>query len=196
MPQPDNSHRREFVLGNGSKLVLLIGDITRESCDAIVNAANSSLMGGGGVDGAIHDAGGPAILDECKAIVHRIGPLPAGQVVVTAAGEMLSKRVIHTVGPVWYGGDREEAATLANCYRNALRLADSEELRSIAFPSISTGAFRYPVDQAAAIAVRAVSEEVPKLSNLKEVRFVLFDVRTHKHYVNAAHNVCTRADQT
>ena len=175
-----------FGLANQASLVLLVGDITLESCDAIVNAANSSLMGGGGVDGAIHFAGGPSILEECEAIVHRQGPLPAGQAVITTAGNMPSKRVIHTVGPVWYGGDRSEAATLASCYRNSLHLADQEGLASIAFPSISTGAFRYPVDQAASIAVKAVAEGSTKLNSVREVRFVLFDRRTYDHYLNAA----------
>ena len=117
-----------FTLPHGARLLFLVGDITRESCDAIVNAANSSLLGGGGVDGAIHRAGGPQILDECKAIRARIRSLPAGEAVATTAGHMPSKRVVHTVGPVWYGGDRNEPATLANAWRNSLRVAHSEGL--------------------------------------------------------------------
>lgn len=177
-----------FKLAKGAALVFLVGDITHESCDAIVNAANSSLLGGGGVDGAIHRAGGPAILEECKALVSRISHLPAGEAVITTAGRMLAKRVVHTVGPVWYGGDRDEAATLANCYRNSLRVADAEKLASIAFPSISTGAFGYPSDRAAAVAVRTVIEELPRW-DIAEVRFVLFDSSTHRHYVTAANKI-------
>ncbi|MGZ4790141.1 MAG: O-acetyl-ADP-ribose deacetylase [Terriglobales bacterium] len=193
MPQPENTEEVRLGLGDRSSLVFLVGDITRESCDAIVNAANSSLLGGGGVDGAIHRAGGPAILEECKIIVQRIRRLPAGEAVITTAGKMPCRRVIHTVGPIWYGGDRNEAETLANCYRNSLRLAAKENLTSIAFPAISTGAFGYPVDKAADVAVRAVANELSKLNNIIEIRFVLFDARTHKHYVNAAHEVLGRA---
>lgn len=196
MTSPDSTETAKFGLPNGSVLVFLIGDITRETCDAIVNAANSSLLGGGGVDGAIHRAGGPAILEECKLIVTRIKRLPAGEAVITTSGNMPSKRVVHTVGPVWYGGDRDEPATLANCYRNALRLADQEGLMSIAFPSISTGAFGYPTDQAAAIAASVVFDELPKLKHVTEIRFILFDSRTHRHYVNAAHEVFKESGKT
>ena len=114
------------------------GDITRESCDAIVNAANSSLMGGGGVDGAIHRAGGPAILEACRIIIERDGRLPAGRAVATPGGRLAAEYVIHTVGPVWSGGDRNEADTLASCHREAIRVADELQLRSLAFPAIST----------------------------------------------------------
>ena len=167
----------------------MVGDITRESCDAIVNAANSSLLGGGGVDGAIHRAGGPQILEECKVVRARIGSLPVGEAVITTAGNMPSRHVIHTVGPVWYGGDHDEPEKLANAYRNSLNIAESEKLTSIAFPSISTGAFGYPADKAAAVAVGTVCDELPKLKHVTEVRFVLFDTRTHKHYVSAAQDV-------
>lgn len=182
----DSTPPATFTLSHGARLVFLVGDITRESCDAIVNAANSSLLGGGGVDGAIHRAGGPQILEECKAIRARIGSLPAGEAVVTTAGQMRPKRVIHTVGPVWYGGDRNEPATLANAWRNSLHVANAEGLTSIAFPSISTGAFGYPTHEAAAIAVRTVIEMLPHFATITEVRFVLFDIRTYKHYVRAA----------
>lgn len=182
-----------FTLPHGARLLFLVGDITRESCDAIVNAANSSLLGGGGVDGAIHRAGGPQILDECKAIRARIGSLPAGEAVATTAGHMPSKRVVHTVGPVWYGGDRNEAATLANAWRNSLRVAHSEGLTSVAFPSISTGAFGYPTDKAAAVAVRTVAESLPQFPTVTEVRFVLFDAGTYKHYVRAATEILSSA---
>ena len=182
----DTTEPTTFTLPHGARLVFLVGDITRESCDAIVNAANSSLLGGGGVDGAIHRAGGPAILEECKAIRARISSLPAGEAVATTAGHMPSKRVVHTVGPVWYGGDNDEPTTLANAYRNSLRVAHSEGLTSVAFPSISTGAFGYPTDKAAAVAVSAVVESLPQFPTITEVRFVLFDIRTYKQYVRAA----------
>ncbi len=192
MPLLENSEETRFGLGDKFNLVFLIGDITRETCDAIVNAANSSLLGGGGVDGAIHRAGGPHILAECKSIVQRIKYLPDGEAVSTTAGKILSKRVIHTVGPVWYGGHTKEPETLANCYRNSLRVADSEGLSSIAFPSVSTGAFGYPTDKAAKVAVRTVIEEAPKLKSIKEVRFVLFDKRTFEQYIRAARELVTQ----
>ena len=140
------------------------GDITKEATDAIVNAANSSLLGGGGVDGAIHRNGGPAILEECRAIVAKIGRLPAGQAVITTGGRLPAKRVIHTVGPVWHGGIRgpldtargKEDETLASAYRESLALAKREGLQTIAFPSISTGAYRFPLDRAARVALSTV----------------------------------------
>lgn len=164
-------------------------DITKETTEAIVNAANSSLMGGGGVDGAIHRAGGPSILAECQRIIAKIGTLPAGKAVLTTAGRMPSKYVIHTVGPVYYGGRQKEAATLASCYRECLRLADDHQIASVAFPSISTGAFGYPVHQAAEIAVRTVVEQLPQASHPTHVRFVLFDVATCNAYVRAAEKI-------
>lgn len=156
-------------------LELTRGDITLEACDAIVNAANSSLMGGGGVDGAIHAAGGPRILEECKRIRAESGRLPAGEAVITTGGELEARFVIHTVGPVWKGGDRGEPDLLANCYRNSMRLAADRELESVAFPSISTGAYGYPVDLAASVALATVKDIVEELGQpLKLVRFVLF----------------------
>jgi len=142
--------------------------------DAIVNAANSSLMGGGGVDGAIHRVGGPAILAECRSIRERQGALPPGEAVITGAGRLPCRRVIHTVGPVWAGGGRGEAVTLAQCYRHCLALAAANGIESLAFPSISTGAFGYPVDEAARTAVRAVREVLEAGSPVKRVRWVLF----------------------
>lgn len=172
----------------GNKLIEFYGpaDITRENTDAIVNAANSSLMGGGGVDGAIHRGGGPAILEECRQIVKRIGRLPAGQVVVTTAGRLPAKHVIHTVGPIYRDGSRGEAETLANCYRESLRIADEHRLKSVAFPSISTGAYGYPIDQAAEVAVSAVLEALRDAKHVTSVRFVLFDDATLAAYVAAA----------
>jgi O-acetyl-ADP-ribose deacetylase (regulator of RNase III) len=157
-----------------SRVELHRGDITRETTDAIVNAANSSLLGGGGVDGAIHRAGGPAILEQCRRIRERQGPLPAGEAVITTAGRLPSRHVIHTVGPVWGGGDKGEAETLARCYRNCLSLAAANSLQTVAFPSISTGAFGYPIAKAAAVALSTVKEVLEGGSPVKLVRFVLF----------------------
>jgi len=163
-------------------------DITTETTDAIVNAANSSLLGGGGVDGAIHRAGGPSILEECKHIVDKIGRLPAGKAVITSGGRLPAKYVIHTVGPV-YSGQPHEAETLASCYRECIRIADDHGIRSLAFPSISTGAFGYPVHEAAQIAVRAIIEALPACVHVDQVRFVLFDLATCKAYVRAAEDL-------
>jgi O-acetyl-ADP-ribose deacetylase len=161
-------------------------DITKETTDAIVNAANSSLMGGGGVDGAIHRAGGPAILAECKSIVAEIGRLPAGKAVITTGGRLAARYVIHTVGPVYSGGKRGEAETLASCHRECMRLADEHGIKSLAFPAISTGAYGYPVDEAASVAVSAVAKALRSATNVNLVRFVLFDTATLNAYVNAA----------
>jgi len=171
---------------NQTRLSLIQGDITRQVTDAIVNAANSSLMGGGGVDGAIHHAGGPAILEECKQIVARQGRLPTGKAVITTGGNLKAKYVIHTVGPVWHGGNRGEPALLASAYRESLKLAAERNLRSVSFPSISTGAYGYPVDEAARAALGAVIsflKEQP--TSIKEVVFVLFDSGTLTSYTSA-----------
>jgi O-acetyl-ADP-ribose deacetylase (regulator of RNase III) len=170
---------------NQAELEIVQGDITRQATDAIVNAANSSLMGGGGVDGAIHRAGGPAILEDCKKIVAAHGPLPTGQAVITTAGKMPSKHVIHTVGPVWHGGTRGEAGLLASAYRKSLGLAAAEKLASVSFPSISTGAYGYPVDQAARVALGEVVAFLGKNTSVKQVVFVLFDSRTFEAYAAA-----------
>jgi len=161
-------------------------DITKETTEAIVNAANSSLLGGGGVDGAIHHAGGPSILQECKRLVAKIGNLPAGKAVITTGGRLAAKYVIHTVGPVYRGGGQREAETLASCYRASIQIADDHGIRSLAFPSISTGAFGYPVHKAAEIAVRTIAETLPACAHTIHVRFALFDVATCKAYVEAA----------
>jgi O-acetyl-ADP-ribose deacetylase (regulator of RNase III) len=160
-------------------------DITKETTEAIVNAANSSLLGGGGVDGAIHHAGGPSILQECKRIVAKIGTLPAGKAVITTGGRLAARYVIHTVGLVYRGGGQREAETLASCYRASVQIADDHGIRSLAFPSISTGAFGYPVHEAAEIAVRTVAETLPSCVHVVHVRFVLFDVATCNAYVRA-----------
>jgi O-acetyl-ADP-ribose deacetylase (regulator of RNase III) len=161
-------------------------DITEETTDAIVNAANSSLLGGGGVDGAIHHAGGSAILAECRQIVSKIGTLPAGQAVITTGGRLTAKRVIHTVGPIYRGGERGEAETLACCHRESVRLADEHALASLAFPAISTGAYGYPVADAAPIAISATIEALSSARRVTLCRFVLFDLSTRRAYERAA----------
>src|ERR1700681_619347 len=161
-------------------------DITKETTEAIVNAANSSLLGGGGVDGAIHRAGGPSILQECRRIVTKVGTLAAGKAVITTGAGMTARYVIHTVGPVYRGGRQGEAETLASCYRESIQIAEDHGIRSLAFPSISTGAYGYPVDKAAAIAVRTVAEALPSSVQLELIRFVLFDVATCNTYISAA----------
>ena len=161
---------------------LVRGDLTKERVDAIVNAANSSLLGGGGVDGAIHRAGGPAILEACRAIRARRGPLPTGQAVSTVAGELPAKYVIHTVGPVWQGGARGEADLLASAYRSSFTVAEELGVTSLAFPSISTGAYGYPVELAAPVAIAAVREALARASSVRLVRFVLFDEATLAAY--------------
>jgi O-acetyl-ADP-ribose deacetylase (regulator of RNase III) len=162
------------------------GDITRQAVDAIVNAANSGLMGGGGVDGAIHRAGGPQILAECRRIRERQGPLPAGQAVITTGGLLPARHVIHTVGPIWHGGAHGEADALASCYRTSLALAAEHGLTSVAFPSISTGAYGYPIEQAARVAVRAVREALRVPTSVTLVRFVLFSAADLATYQAAA----------
>jgi len=171
---------------HGATIELARGDITRESTDAIVNAANSTLMGGGGVDGAIHRAGGAAILDECKRIRAARGELPAGEAVITGGGLLKARHVIHTVGPVWRGGRKGEALTLASCYRACLELARHHGLTSISFPSVSTGAYGYPVHQAAPLALGTVAEELAAHPGaIRLVRFVLFDAETYAAYDSA-----------
>jgi O-acetyl-ADP-ribose deacetylase (regulator of RNase III) len=178
--------KADEVTVNQSRLHLIQGDITRQDSDAIVNAANSSLMGGGGVDGAIHRAGGPAILAECKQIVARQGRLPTGQAVITTGGNLKAKHVIHTVGPIWRGGSQGEAELLASAYRESLKLAVGNNLRSIAFPSISTGVYGYPVDEAARVATSTVIAFLnQEKTSLKEVIFVLFDAGTFTAYALA-----------
>jgi O-acetyl-ADP-ribose deacetylase (regulator of RNase III) len=172
-----------------TRLSIIQGDITQQSTDAIVNAANSGLMGGGGVDGAIHRAGGPAILEECKQIVARQGRLPTGQAVITTAGNMKARYVIHTVGPIWHGGSQGEPGLLASAYRESLKLAAANKLASVSFPSISTGAYGYPVDKAARIAVKEVATFLAGETAVKEVVFVLFDARTYEAYADALWNM-------
>jgi O-acetyl-ADP-ribose deacetylase (regulator of RNase III) len=160
-------------------------DITKETTEAIVNAANSYLMGGGGVDGAIHHAGGPSILKECAKIAAQIGQLPAGKAVVTTGGRLPAKYVIHTVGPVYRRGAAAQAETLASCYSESIHMADDHRIRSVSFPSISTGAFGYPVHEAAEVAVVAAVAALIPATHVAHARFVLFDTATLNAYVHA-----------
>src|SRR2546425_288408 len=164
-------------------LRLVIGDITRVPADVIVNAANSALAGGGGVDGAIHRAGGPSIMEELSAIRRRIGSCPTGSAVATGAGALPARWIFHAVGPVYRGGDSGEAEQLASCYRNCLQMAVDRKAGSISFPSISTGAYGYPVAEAAAIALSVVFQHLsdPEASP-SEIVFVLFDRVTYDAY--------------
>ncbi|MFJ6913030.1 O-acetyl-ADP-ribose deacetylase [Streptomyces sp. NPDC101133] len=161
-------------------ITLVQGDITREHADAIVNAANSSLLGGGGVDGAIHRRGGPAILAECRRLRagHLGKGLPTGRAVATTAGDLDARWVIHTVGPV-HSAAEDRSVLLASCYRESLRVADELGARTVAFPAISTGVYRWPLDDAARIAVETVRAAE---TSVTEVRFVLFDDRAHQAF--------------
>jgi O-acetyl-ADP-ribose deacetylase (regulator of RNase III) len=158
-----------------TKIEILKGDITKVTVDAIVNAANTSLLGGGGVDGAIHRAGGQAILDDCRKIIARQGSCKTGQAVITTAGNLKAKFVIHTVGPVWNGGQKNEAQKLADCYKNSLHLAADNDCKTIAFPCISTGVYGYPINEAARVAVDTVSEFISHSDKIDKVIFVCFD---------------------
>ncbi len=158
------------------KIELLQGDITKLEVDVIVNAANSSLLGGGGVDGAIHRAGGKEILEECI----RIGGCPVGEAVITTAGKLKAKKVIHTVGPRWKGGKYNEAEKLKNCYLNSLKIANENVLPTIAFPNISTGIYGYPKEEAAKIAINTVKNS--KVENIKKVIFVCYDDTNYRLY--------------
>jgi O-acetyl-ADP-ribose deacetylase (regulator of RNase III) len=174
-----------------ARISLVRGDITEMETDAIVNAANSSLLGGGGVDGAIHRKGGLKILEECKRIRATEWPkgLPTGKAVVTSGGNLKARYVIHTVGPIWQGGISGEPVLLADAYRNSLRLAVSIRLRTVAFPSISTGAYGYPIMDASRVAFRTVKEFLETEDDLEEVVFVLFSEHDLKVYSDAADSV-------
>jgi len=164
------------------KITLVTGDITRIHADAIVNAANSSLLGGGGVDGAIHRAGGPAILEECKQIRNRQGGCHTGDAVITTGGNLPARYVIHTVGPVWNGGSQNEAQLLKRAYQSCFRLAQQHDVKSIAFPSISTGIYRFPKKKAAEIALEAIRDALADNPALQEVKIVCFDEETRAIY--------------
>jgi len=170
-----------------TRVRLVKGDITLQETDAVVNAANSSLMGGGGVDGAIHRAGGPAILSECMEIRKTRYPdgLPTGEAVITCGGNLRARHVIHTVGPVWRGGGSGEEKLLADAYRSSLSVAYKNGLRSVAFPSISTGAYGYPIEKAARIALGTVKAYLEKTPFLDEVVFTVFSERDYEVYSRA-----------
>jgi O-acetyl-ADP-ribose deacetylase (regulator of RNase III) len=165
-----------------NKIELIKGDITRITADAIVNAANSSLMGGGGVDGAIHRAGGPAILEECRMIIAKHGSCKTGEAVITTAGNLPAKFVIHTVGPVWSNGKKNEAGLLAACYQNSLKLAIKHNLSSIAFPNISTGIYGYPKEEAAKITIKTITGFLNQNDLITKVYFVCFDEENYQLY--------------
>ena len=183
-----DAHSRHGNCGN-RLLQLLIGDITHETTDAIVNAANSSLLGGGGVDGAIHNAAGPELLAECKKIRTHRGLLPAGQAVSTSGARLKARYVIHTVGPVWQGGEFNEPQILESCYSHSIEEAVRLGCTSISFPSIATGAFGYPLQPAAQIALRTVAEALCQPSSISTVRFVLFDQRNYQAYAQASQEI-------
>jgi O-acetyl-ADP-ribose deacetylase (regulator of RNase III) len=174
------------IMLNGTRIRLLVGDITKQETQAIVNAANSSLMGGGGVDGAIHRAGGPEILKECRVIVKEKGPCPPGEAVITSGGNLKARYVIHTVGPIWSGGGEKEDKTLERAYRNSLNLAIQNNIKSIAFPSISTGAYSFPIERAAKIATSTIVNFVKENPGaLEEVRITLFTQKDFQLYSKA-----------
>ncbi len=167
-------------------LKLIQGDITKAEVDAIVNAANEKLIGGGGVDGAIRRAGGDKVVKECDEIRARQGGCPTGTAVITTGGNLPAQYIIHTVGPIWQGGDADEANLLASCYKESLQLAAKNEVKSIAFPSISTGVYGYPTEKAAAVAletIRGLAESNTTMPGL--IQFVLFDDATYSCYSEA-----------
>lgn len=190
------SHTRlEAVVENyrlgRTQIVIVRGDITEQAVEAVVNAANSTLMGGGGVDGAIHRRGGPKILEECKQIRSTLYPqgLPTGKAVITTGGNLKASHVIHTVGPIWHGGERDEPELLKDCYINSMMIAVENQVKSIAFPSISTGAYGYPVEKASREALSAVKEFLEVNDAFYEVVFVLFNEYDYDLYRNTGEEV-------
>jgi O-acetyl-ADP-ribose deacetylase (regulator of RNase III) len=177
--RPWNWENKSFLL---NKIELHKGDITKMQVDAIVNAANTSLLGGGGVDGAIHRAGGPEILENCRKIVAKQGGCKTGEAVITTAGKLPASFVIHTVGPVWNGGNKNEHEKLAGCYKNSLKLAIENNCRTVAFPNISTGIYHFPKDKAAKIAVDTVNDFLSANEIIEKVIFVCYDDENYEIY--------------
>lgn len=163
----------------GNRISIIVGDITKQNVDAIVNAANQSLLGGGGVDGAIHRAAGPELLEECKTL----GGCPTGEAKITKGYNLPAKFVIHTVGPVWSGGSQNEEEKLANCYRNSFKLVEEYDIKTIALPSISTGAYRFPIEKASKIALNEIRSFLKKCDTLEKVFVVCFDKNTFDKYI-------------
>ena len=182
MSEISSSHDRAFL---GGRVLVTVADITRQKVDAIVNAANSTLLGGGGVDGAIHDAGGPAILEACREIRRTAFPngLPTGEAVITTAGDLPAQHVIHTVGPIYGRHDGREAELLASCYLNSLKLAAQHSLGSIAFPAISTGAFGYPQVEAAQVASEAIANYLLTDNQISQVSLVFIQAHSAKLFL-------------
>lgn len=172
-----------------AQVMLDVGDITKYRADAIVNAANSGLKGGGGVDGAIHRAGGRAILRECQAIIREIGKLATGKAVVTTAGKLPARYVIHTVGPVWRGDTNQAPRLLASAYRESLKMADKMALTSVVFPSISTGAYGYPVTEAAQVALQTAKVYLAGESTLQKITWMLFSRDDYAAYAAVLQNL-------
>jgi O-acetyl-ADP-ribose deacetylase (regulator of RNase III) len=166
-------------------ITVLKGDITQQRVDAIVNAANTSLLGGGGVDGAIHRAAGPSFLAECR----KLNGCPPGQAKITSGYNLAAKWVIHTVGPIWEGGDNGEEEALARCYRNSLELAQQYSIKTIAFPSISTGAYRFPVEKASKVAILEIGRCLERITSIQEVIIVCFNQSAHECYLEAQKNI-------
>ena len=182
----------EWLASTGKTMKLVVGDITRVPVDAIVNAANSALRGGGGVDGAIHRAGGPSIMEELNRIRERIGHCPPGSAVATGAGALPGRHVFHAVGPIYRGGNQGEPELLASCFRKCFELAEEHKARSISFPAISTGVYGYPLWEAAGIAVGEVRRELERPERcVREVVFVLFDRKTYEIFAQALSEIVT-----
>lgn len=172
-----------------NRIEVVKGDITKIKVDAIVNAANSSLMGGGGVDGAIHRAGGPPILEECRKIVAKQGGCKTGEAVITTGGNLPCNYVIHTVGPVWNGGNNNEKEKLASCYLNSLRLTVDHNCNTIAFPNISTGIYRFPKEEAAKISIDSIQNFLSGNNSIEKIVIVCFDDENFRHVLNNVQNV-------
>lgn len=177
----------EFIYG-ATTIKLVQGDITKQNTTAIVNAANSTLLGGGGVDGAIHRAGGPKILEECKVIRARHGGCDVGEAVITTGGNLPSNYVIHTVGPIWKDGKHKEPELLTNAYRNSLKLAHKNNIDTISFPSISTGVYGYPIEKASIIALNTVKKFIDE-TDFKEIRFILFSKKDFDIYLKSVKEI-------